>query len=38
MLGCVLTTEIYEIAKEKRVFDKELYVKRLKDLPRLPWD
>jgi hypothetical protein len=38
LLGCVLIAEIYEIEKEKRVFDLELYVKRLKALPRLPWE
>ena len=38
LLGCVLVAEIYEIEKEKRVFDRELYVKRLKALPTLPWE
>lgn len=38
LLGCVLIAEIYEVEREKRVFDRELYVERLKALPRLPWD
>jgi hypothetical protein len=38
LLGCVLTAEIYEIEKEKRAFDRERYVKRLEQLPQLPWD
>jgi hypothetical protein len=38
LLGCVLTAEIYDIEKEKRTFDRERYVKRLRALPQLPWD
>ena len=38
MLGCVLSTEMFEIMKHKRVFDRQLYVKRLRELPKLPWE
>jgi len=38
MLGCVLSTEMLEIMKYKRVFDLKLYVKRLRKLPKLPWE
>jgi hypothetical protein len=38
LLGCVLTAEIYDMMKQERVFDESLYVKRLRDLPKLPWD
>ena len=38
LLGCVLTAEIYDMMKQQRVFDESLYVKRLRDLPKLPWD
>lgn len=38
LLGCVLTAEIYDMTKQQRVFDESLYVKRLRDLPKLPWD
>lgn len=38
LLGCVLTAEIYDVVKEKRTFDREFYVKRLRALPQLPWD
>ena len=38
MLGCVMTTEIYEVMKHERVFDRDLYVRRLQALPKLPWE
>jgi len=38
MLACVLSTEVFEIMKHKRVFDRQLYVKRLRELPKLPWE
>ena len=38
MLGCVLTSEIYEVMKHERVFDRDLYVQRLRALPKLPWE
>ena len=38
MLACVLSTEIFEVMKQRRVFDQQLYVKRLHELPKLPWE
>jgi len=38
MLGCVMTSEIYEVMKDERVFDRDLYVRRLRSLPKLPWE
>ena len=38
MLGCVLTSEMYEVLKQKRVFDRDLYVQQLHALPKLPWE
>jgi len=38
MLACVLSTEMFEVMKHKRVFDRQLYVRRLQDLPKLPWE
>jgi hypothetical protein len=38
MLACVLSTEMFEIMKQKRVFDRQLYIRRLRDLPRLSWE
>ena len=38
MLGCVLTSEIYGVMKDERVFDRDLYIRRLRALPKLPWE
>ena len=38
MLACVLSTEMFDIMKQKRVFDRQLYVRRLRNLPELPWE
>ena len=38
LLGCVLTSEIYDVMKHERVFDRDLYVQRLRALPTLPWE
>ncbi len=38
LLGCVMTSEIYEVMKHERVFDRDLYVRRLQALPKLPWE
>lgn len=38
MLACVLSTEMFEMMKQNRIFDRRLYVRRLRDLPKLPWE
>jgi hypothetical protein len=38
LLGCVMTSEIYDVMKDERVFDRDLYVRRLRALPKLPWE
>lgn len=38
MLACILSTEMFEMIKHKRVFDRQLYVRRLLELPTLPWE
>ncbi|WP_321495484.1 DUF1841 family protein [uncultured Desulfobacter sp.] len=38
MLACVLSTEMFEMMKQNRVFDRQLYVRRLLELPTLPWE
>ena len=38
MLGCVLVSEMYEVLKQDRLFDRELYAQRLRALPKLPWE
>ena len=36
LIGYVLAVEISEMLKQERVFDRDLFVKRLKGLPELP--
>lgn len=38
VLACVLSTEVFEIMKQKRVFDRQLCVRRLRELPKWPWE
>jgi hypothetical protein len=38
LIGCVISTEIFEILKNQRSFNLERYIKTLKRLPQLPWD
>ncbi len=38
MLGCVLVSEVYEVIRHGRTFDRDIYARRLRDLPRLPWE
>jgi hypothetical protein len=37
-IGAVVSSEIFAVLKEGRMYDKESYVAALKALPRLPWD
>jgi len=38
LIGCVLTTEMFEVLHEGRNYDEGKYVRALKLLPNLPWD
>ncbi len=38
MIGAVVTTHIYDMLKEERVFDNAKYIQDLRKLPTLPWD
>jgi hypothetical protein len=38
LIGCAMTTEIYEIMKQSQPFDEERYAQSLKNLPELPWE
>jgi hypothetical protein len=38
LIGCAMTTEIYEIMKHSQPFDEERYSQNLKNLPELPWE
>jgi len=38
LMGCAMTTEIYEIMKHRQPFDVERYAQNLKKLPELSWE
>ncbi len=38
LIGCVVTSEIFEVLKQHREFDREGYIESLKRLPALPWE
>ena len=38
LIGCVVTTEIFDVMKNKEEFNLERYRKALAKLPQLPWD
>lgn len=38
LIGAVVTTEIFDVLKQQRPFDRERFVRALKKLPELPWE
>ena len=38
LIGCALSSEMFYVLKEERLYDEERYVKLLHKLPELPWD
>jgi hypothetical protein len=38
LIGCVVTSEIFDVMKNQKPFDHERFVKALKDLPKIPGD
>jgi len=38
LIGCVVTSEIFDVLKKKELFNLERFVKALNDLPKLPDD
>jgi hypothetical protein len=38
LIGCVVTSEMFDIMKNKEVFNPERYRAALAKLPQLPWD
>jgi hypothetical protein len=38
LIGCALTSEIYDVLKTQTPYDNARYVANLKRLPELPWD
>ena len=38
LIGCVVTSEIFDVTKNKEEFNLKRYVDALNKLPQLPWD
>ncbi|MEH6575871.1 MAG: hypothetical protein V7731_02230 [Amphritea sp.] len=37
-IGCVVSTEIFDIIRDGKEFDEKAYIKALQALPTLPWE
>ena len=38
LIGCVVSSEIFDVLKNQEPFNPKRYVKALNKLPKLPWD
>ena len=38
LIGCALSTELYEVMQNEQPFDESRYTNNLNALPKLPWD
>jgi len=38
LIGCIVTSEIFDVLKKQEPFNPERYAKALHELPRLPWN
>jgi hypothetical protein len=38
LIGCVVSTEVYDVLTEQRPFDEAAFVAALERLPTLPWE
>lgn len=38
LIGCVVSSEIFDVLNEKQPFNPERFAKALGKLPKLPWD
>ena len=38
LIGCVVSSEIFDVLKARQPYNQERYVAALKALPKLPWD
>lgn len=38
MIGCAVTSEIFDVLKQKQPYNEQQYVAALQALPELPWD
>ncbi len=38
LIGCVVSSEIFDVLKQQQPFDHDRFVKALNRLPTLPWE
>ena len=38
LIGCVVSSEIFDVLKQQQPFDHDRFVKALNKLPKLPWE
>ena len=38
LIGCVVSSEIFEVLKDEQPYDRDRYVAALERLPALPWE
>ena len=38
LIGCVVSSEIFDVLKKQEPFNPERYAKTLNELPKLPWN
>jgi len=38
LIGCVVSSEVFDVLKKQEPFNPERFAKALNELPKLPWD
>ena len=38
LIGCIVSSEIFDVLKKQEPFNPERYAKALHELPKFPWD
>jgi hypothetical protein len=38
LIGCVVSSEIFDVLKQQKPFDHARFIKALNKLPKLPWE
>lgn len=38
LIGCAVTSEIYDVLKHMKPYNQKRYLRALRQLPRLPWE
>ena len=38
LIGCIVSSEIFDVLKQQQPFDHARFVKALNKLPKLPWE